>query len=72
MRAIFPIVAIVAFTLITVMVIRAASVTDTDIERDIQSQRAQLCAADGWPEDAKAAYERACRSELRQPNSNAN
>ncbi|WP_211440952.1 hypothetical protein [Collimonas humicola] len=67
MRAYFSIAAIAAFTLIVLTVIRAALVADADIERDIQTQRAQLCAADGWPADAKAAYERACRGELRQP-----
>lgn len=41
-----------------------AAPTKADIERDIQTQRAQLCAAEGWPADAKIAYERACKGEL--------
>jgi len=43
-----------------------AAPTATEIENDILSQRAQLCAADGWPADAKIAYERACKHELQR------
>jgi nitrous oxide reductase accessory protein NosL len=40
--------------------------TKADIERDIQTQRAHLCAAEGWPADSKIAYERACKGDLRR------
>lgn len=40
--------------------------TAADIERDIQTQRAHLCSAPGWPADAKIAYENACKGELRK------
>jgi hypothetical protein len=47
-----------------------ATPTKADIERDIQTQRAHLCEVDGWPEDSKIAYERACKRELRRPQIN--
>jgi hypothetical protein len=43
-----------------------AAPTKADIERDIQTQRAHLCEADGWAKDNKIAYERACKGELRR------
>jgi hypothetical protein len=41
-----------------------AAPTKADIERDIQTQRAHLCEADGWAKDNKIAFERACKGEL--------
>ena len=45
-----------------------AAPTAADIERDIQTQRAHLCEAHSWPadENAKIAYERACKGDLRR------
>jgi hypothetical protein len=45
-----------------------AAPTAADIERDIQTQRAQLCESHSWPadENAKIAYERACKGDLRR------
>lgn len=40
--------------------------TAADIERDIQTQRAHLCEAEGWAQDNKIAYERACKGDLRR------
>ncbi len=47
-----------------------AAPTVAEIEADIQTQRADLCGADGWPEDAdsKLAFERACRSDFAHRN----
>lgn len=39
-------------------------------EIDVQRQMAHLCQADGWPEDSKIAFERACKGELRRPQIN--
>lgn len=46
-----------------------AAPTTEEIESDIQTQRIDLCNADGWPDDdnSKLAYERACRGELHRP-----
>jgi len=43
-----------------------AAPTEEEIEADVQAQRADLCSADGWPDDdqSKLAFQRACRSEL--------
>ncbi len=45
-----------------------AAPTPSEVENDIQTQRTQLCNAEGWPDDAdaKLAYERACKGELRR------
>ena len=41
--------------------------TAEEIEADIQTQRANLCDADGWPDDAeiKQTFKRACSGNLR-------
>ncbi len=41
-----------------------AAPTSAEIENDISSQRAHLCAVDGWAADNKIAFERACKGEL--------
>ena len=43
-----------------------AAPTPAEIEADIQTQRANLCNADGWPDDAdsKLDFQRACRRDL--------
>jgi hypothetical protein len=47
-----------------------AAPTAEEIEADIQTQRADLCSADGWPDDeqSKLAFQRACQSELSRKN----
>lgn len=42
--------------------------TKADLDRDEKTQLANLCNADGWPEDAAAAYKLACHRELRHGN----
>ncbi|MFJ2989988.1 hypothetical protein ACIPF8_19145 [Collimonas sp. NPDC087041] len=46
-----------------------AAPTPEEIEADIQTQRADLCNADGWPDDdsSRLAFKRACHAELRHP-----
>jgi hypothetical protein len=46
-----------------------AAPTAEEIESDLQTQRIDLCNADGWPDDdnSKLAYERACHGELHRP-----
>ncbi|AMO94535.1 hypothetical protein CFter6_1838 [Collimonas fungivorans] len=45
-----------------------ATPTAEEIEADIQTQRADLCNADSWPDEgqSKLAFERAYQSELSQ------
>jgi hypothetical protein len=45
-----------------------AAPTQADLDRDTKTQLANLCNADGWPEDAADAYKRACQRELRRAN----
>jgi len=45
-----------------------AAPTQADLDRDTNTQLANLCNADGWPEDASVAYKRACQRELRRVN----
>lgn len=45
----------------------AIGACDSDsAESTTMHQIANLCSAPGWPADAKIAYERACRGELRR------
>ncbi|PUA19613.1 hypothetical protein [Glaciimonas sp. PCH181] len=35
-----------------------------EVESDIQAQRANICNAEGWPDGARVAYEKACKMDF--------